>query len=106
MWNCRSASGSGAAPAAGGKPSKRKTVLGNYALPAAKKLKSEKAAADDSSAGNLAAAAQSDSAGGAAAAALPSPAMPYDELYAIFGDKLQPFLPVATPNQAEEEPLL
>lgn len=89
-----------------------RTVLSHYAVPAAKKPKSEKAAADASdtaAAGNLAAAAAPGEAPAAAAAAavdLPSPAVPYDELYAIFGDKLQPFLPVATPSQAVEEPLL
>lgn len=92
--------------------SKRKSVLSNYSLPDGSKKKAridaqgqggesaaEKAADASTTAGGGGAAAAGAEGGDAEAEAagsrLPTPALPYSELYAIFGDKLQPFLPTA-----------
>ena len=96
--------------------SKRKSVLANYSLPTGPKKKAKTsaegqgqeapaapeqaggAATTDDSSASTGASAGAEGRGSAAAAGgslLPSPALPYSELYAIFGDKLHPFLPTA-----------
>jgi hypothetical protein len=93
----------GAARVAPASHGKRKSVLSNYSLPGSKKSKTDGEGGGAGAKEGEAAEAKKPGGGAAAASAvgssgggqLPAPALPYSELYAIFGDKLQPFLPPA-----------